>query len=159
MRRAIIASFTETENSKRKDRPELLKALEHCKRTRSVLVIAKLDRLARKVAFIANLMEPGVEFLAVDFPDLVEAAKEPRSLAGRDQRAEERGRETVEREVIALPGLKAAEELRPGGEAPGGPEPGPPQPVICEQGACYPFRGKIVSPGGFLLNFSFESTI
>jgi hypothetical protein len=80
-------------------------------------------------------------------------------LAGRDQRAEERGRETVEREVIALPGLKAAEELRPGGEAPGGPEPGPPQPVICEQGACYPFRGKIVSPCDFLLNFSFESTI
>jgi hypothetical protein len=124
-----------------------------------VLVIAKLDRLARNVAFIANLMESGVEFLAIDFPDLVEAAKEPRSLAGRDQRAEERGRETVEREVIALPGLKAAEELRPGGEAPGGPEPGPPQPVICEQGACYPFRGKIVSPCDFLLNFSFESTI
>ena len=33
-----------------------------------MLVIAKLDRLARNVAFIANLMESGVEFAAVDMP-------------------------------------------------------------------------------------------
>ena len=33
-----------------------------------MLVIAKLDRLARNVAFIANLMEAGVEFAAVDMP-------------------------------------------------------------------------------------------
>jgi DNA invertase Pin-like site-specific DNA recombinase len=33
-----------------------------------MLVIAKLDRLARNVAFIANLMEAGVEFTAVDMP-------------------------------------------------------------------------------------------
>ena len=32
------------------------------------LVIAKLDRLARNVAFISNLMESKVEFQAVDFP-------------------------------------------------------------------------------------------
>jgi DNA invertase Pin-like site-specific DNA recombinase len=65
----ILASYTETESGKRKDRPELLKALDHCRRTKSVLVIAKLDRLARNVAFIANLMESGVEFVAVDFPE------------------------------------------------------------------------------------------
>lgn len=33
-----------------------------------MLVIAKLDRLARNVAFIANLMESGVEFVAVGMP-------------------------------------------------------------------------------------------
>jgi DNA invertase Pin-like site-specific DNA recombinase len=32
------------------------------------LIIAKLDRLARNVAFVANLMEAGVDFEAVDFP-------------------------------------------------------------------------------------------
>jgi DNA invertase Pin-like site-specific DNA recombinase len=32
------------------------------------LVIAKLDRLARNVAFVSNLMDAGVEFEAVDFP-------------------------------------------------------------------------------------------
>jgi DNA invertase Pin-like site-specific DNA recombinase len=67
-RGTIVASFTETESGKRKDRPELLKALNYCNRHKAVLCIAKLDRLARNVAFIANLMDSGVEFVAVDFP-------------------------------------------------------------------------------------------
>src|SRR5712671_3689209 len=50
------------------DRPELAKALEACKRHKARLVIAKLDRLSRNLAFIATLMEAGVEFLAVDNP-------------------------------------------------------------------------------------------
>jgi DNA invertase Pin-like site-specific DNA recombinase len=32
------------------------------------LIIAKLDRLARNVAFVSNLMEAGVDFEAIDFP-------------------------------------------------------------------------------------------
>ena len=36
--------------------------------TGATLVIAKLDRLSRNVAFISNLMDSGVEFVAVDFP-------------------------------------------------------------------------------------------
>jgi hypothetical protein len=47
---------------------ELAKALEACKRHKARLVIAKLDRLSRNLAFIATLMEAGVEFLAVDNP-------------------------------------------------------------------------------------------
>lgn len=39
-----------------------------CRVHRATLLIAKLDRLARNVAFISNLMESGVEFEAVDFP-------------------------------------------------------------------------------------------
>lgn len=67
-RGTIIADFTETESGKRKDRPELSKALDYCNRHKATLCIAKLDRLARNVAFIANLMDSGVEFVAVDFP-------------------------------------------------------------------------------------------
>ena len=64
-----IAEFTEVESGKKaSNRPELLKALELCRRRRATLVIAKLDRLARNVAFIANLMESGVNFVAVDHP-------------------------------------------------------------------------------------------
>jgi DNA invertase Pin-like site-specific DNA recombinase len=43
-------------------------ALRLCRKHRAILVIAKLDRLARNVAFISNLMESGVEFVAVDMP-------------------------------------------------------------------------------------------
>ncbi len=64
----LIAEHTEVESGKRSDRPELLAALALCKRHKATLIIAKLDRLARNVAFIANLMESGAEFVAVDNP-------------------------------------------------------------------------------------------
>lgn len=65
----VIATFTEVESGKRKDRPELLKALAHCKLTGSTLIVAKLDRLARNVFFISSLMESKVDFVACDFPE------------------------------------------------------------------------------------------
>jgi DNA invertase Pin-like site-specific DNA recombinase len=67
-RRELLAEFTEVESGKRNDRPELARALDLCRRQKATLMIAKLDRLARNVAFVANLMESGVEFIAVDFP-------------------------------------------------------------------------------------------
>ncbi len=65
----LIAEHTEIESGKRNDRPELAKALDLARRKKATLVIAKLDRLARNVAFIANLMEAGVDFVACDLPD------------------------------------------------------------------------------------------
>jgi DNA invertase Pin-like site-specific DNA recombinase len=65
----VIASYTETESGKRSDRPELAKALAHARRSRATLVIAKLDRLARNVAFLSGLMEAGVDFVACDNPN------------------------------------------------------------------------------------------
>jgi DNA invertase Pin-like site-specific DNA recombinase len=64
----LIAEHTEVESGKKADRPELAKALEACRRQKAKLVIAKLDRLSRNLAFIATLMEAGVEFVAVDNP-------------------------------------------------------------------------------------------
>ena len=52
----------------RRDRPKLAEALALCRLHRATLVIAKLDRLARNVASISNLMESGFDFVAVDFP-------------------------------------------------------------------------------------------
>lgn len=65
----LVAEFTEIESGRRvSNRPELRTALEECRKRRAVLLIARLDRLARNVAFIANLMESGVDFVAVDMP-------------------------------------------------------------------------------------------
>lgn len=65
----LVKEFIEVESGKRYDnRPMLQQALDTCKRTGSKLLIAKLDRLSRNVAFIANLMESGVEFVAADMP-------------------------------------------------------------------------------------------
>jgi DNA invertase Pin-like site-specific DNA recombinase len=69
----IPPPFTEVESGKNDDRPELRKAIEHCKRTGSTLLIAKLDRLSRNASFIFKLKEElesaGVRFTACDMPD------------------------------------------------------------------------------------------
>jgi DNA invertase Pin-like site-specific DNA recombinase len=64
----LVGEFQEIESGKRNDRPALADALAMCRIHSATLIIAKLDRLARNVAFISNLMESGVEFTAVDFP-------------------------------------------------------------------------------------------
>jgi DNA invertase Pin-like site-specific DNA recombinase len=64
----LIGAFTETESGRKDDRPELDKALALCRKRKAKLVIAKLDRLSRSLAFIARLMEASVEFVAVDNP-------------------------------------------------------------------------------------------
>jgi DNA invertase Pin-like site-specific DNA recombinase len=65
---ALIAEFTEIESGARKKRPQLAAALAECKRRKAILIIAKLDRLGRNVAFISALMDSGVEFIAADNP-------------------------------------------------------------------------------------------
>lgn len=64
----VVGRFTEVESGKRADRVELAKALAVCRKHKAVLIVAKLDRLSRNLAFIANLMEAKVEFVACDLP-------------------------------------------------------------------------------------------
>jgi DNA invertase Pin-like site-specific DNA recombinase len=64
----MIAEFVEIESGKRNDRPKLAEALSLCRIHGATLIIAKLDRLARNVNFISNLMDSSVEFVAVDMP-------------------------------------------------------------------------------------------
>ena len=65
---AIIGQYVEIESGKRSDRPELATALEAARKGRATLLIAKLDRLARNVLFIATMMDAGVDFVACDQP-------------------------------------------------------------------------------------------
>ena len=63
-----ICEFVEVESGSKSNRPKLEAALAACRAHRATLLIAKLDRLARNVAFIANLLEGGVDFVACDMP-------------------------------------------------------------------------------------------
>jgi DNA invertase Pin-like site-specific DNA recombinase len=65
---SLVQEVVEVESGKRNDRPAIAEALRLCRLHRATLIIAKLDRLARNVNFISSLMESGVEFVAVDFP-------------------------------------------------------------------------------------------
>ena len=63
------AEYTEVESGKKHtNRPQLLAALQECRRKKATLVIAKLDRLGRNVAFISALMDSGVDFVCCDNP-------------------------------------------------------------------------------------------
>jgi DNA invertase Pin-like site-specific DNA recombinase len=66
----LVAEFTEVEHGTRKGnhRPQLAAALAQCRIHGATLIIAKLDRLARNVAFTSNLMESSVEFVCCDMP-------------------------------------------------------------------------------------------
>lgn len=65
----IIATFTEVESGAVRDRPQLAAALDLCRRKKAVLLIARLDRLSRSLAFIAQLLEAGVDVRAADVPE------------------------------------------------------------------------------------------
>lgn len=62
----VVAEYVEVESGKKAARPELAKALNHCRAAKACLVVAKLDRLARNVAFLSALMEAGLDFVALD---------------------------------------------------------------------------------------------
>lgn len=70
----LVAEFVEVESGKKTDRerPQLAAALSACKKHKAVLVVAKLDRLARNVHFISGLMESKVKFIALDMPEATE---------------------------------------------------------------------------------------
>ena len=64
----MLEEYREIESGKKDDRPQLAAALATCRKHKAVLVIAKLDRLARRVSFISTLMDGDVDFVACDFP-------------------------------------------------------------------------------------------
>lgn len=65
----VLARYVEIESGANDERPQLAAALDHARKTGATLLIAKLDRLARDVAFIATLMKSGVRIVACDMPD------------------------------------------------------------------------------------------
>ena len=66
----IYKSFTEIETgTSKRNRPILAQAIALCRELDATLIIAKLDRLARNVAFVSSLMDSKVKFKAVDMPE------------------------------------------------------------------------------------------
>lgn len=65
----VVAEFTDIQSGKDNDRPELVKALDICRKTGATLLVSKLDRLSRRLSFIATLMEdPKVSFRVASIP-------------------------------------------------------------------------------------------
>jgi DNA invertase Pin-like site-specific DNA recombinase len=67
---SIIGEFTEVESGRRADRPELDRALAAARLHRCPLVVSKVDRLTRSVAFLSRLLEAGVDVRFADLPQI-----------------------------------------------------------------------------------------
>ena len=102
----LLQELTEVETGKGAKaldrRPVLREALEYAKKHRATLIIARLDRLARSVAFVSGLMESGVDFVAADMPNAT-----PFMLHIYAAVAEEEGRAISSRTKAALAAAKA----------------------------------------------------
>lgn len=65
----VLETYVEQVSGARNDRQELNKALNHCKRTGATLLVAKLDRVSRRVSFIASLMESNINLKVAELPN------------------------------------------------------------------------------------------
>jgi len=110
----LVQEVLEVESGKRNDRPALATALKLCRKHRATLVIAKLDRLARNVAFISNLMESGVEFVAVDMPQALPSRRLRPFRRGPRQpsQPQKRGEQSLAAAAFRLSALQRS-ELQP----------------------------------------------
>jgi DNA invertase Pin-like site-specific DNA recombinase len=111
----LLRAYTEVESGKRSDRPELKRALDHAKLAKATLVVAKLDRLARNVEFLARVMNAGTEFVACDLPSANRMMLHIMAAV-----AENEAKATSDRTKAALAAYKARGGLL-GGARPGSP--------------------------------------
>jgi DNA invertase Pin-like site-specific DNA recombinase len=103
----LVKTFTEHESGGRNDRPELDRALKHARRVGAILVVAKLDRLARDSAFLMKLYDGDVPILFGDMPEIDGSAASRLMVQMMANIAEFERRRIGERTKEALQALKA----------------------------------------------------
>jgi len=64
-----LATYIEQVSGAKNDRIELKKALAHAKKEDATILVSRLDRLSRKVSFIADLMDRGIKFRVAELPN------------------------------------------------------------------------------------------
>ena len=95
--------YVEVASGRDDNRPQLQDAIAECRRTGSVLVVAKLDRLSRRLSFVASLLESDVRVVSVDLGKEADLL----TLQIMSMVSEAEARKISERTSAALQALKA----------------------------------------------------
>jgi DNA invertase Pin-like site-specific DNA recombinase len=115
----LAAEYVQVESGKRSDRPQLVAALAACKKLKAKLVVAKLDRLSRNLAFLAKLIDSGVTFVAADMPHANKMTLQVLAVFAEDEREAISARtkaalQAAKARGVKLGGPKLAEARRSG---------------------------------------------
>ena len=65
----LVTEYQDIESGKNNNRPNLIRAIEDCKKQDATLLIAKLDRLSRNASFILTPRDSKIDFVCCDMPD------------------------------------------------------------------------------------------
>jgi DNA invertase Pin-like site-specific DNA recombinase len=103
----LLAEYTEIESGRRNSRPQLAMAIQHCRKGKATLVIAKLDRLARNTRFLLGIVESGIDAAFCDMPEMPPGAVGKFMLTQLAAVAELEAGLTSERTKAALAAAKA----------------------------------------------------
>lgn len=114
-----LEEFTDVESGKRADRPQLQRALDLCRLTGAVLIIAKLDRLSRDAHFLLGLEKSGLEFVAADMPNANRLTVRLMAVIAQEER------EMISARTKAALAAAKARGVRLGGCRPNAPPPDP----------------------------------
>ena len=110
---SIVEEIIETESGKaHKNRPELQRALDACRRYGAKLIISRLDRLSRDPVFLLSLRDAGVDFVALDMPNA------NRLTVGIMALVAEQEREALSARTTAALAVKKAEGVKLGNPRP-----------------------------------------
>jgi DNA invertase Pin-like site-specific DNA recombinase len=104
---AIVKSFTEHESGGHNERPELAKAIRYARRIGAIVIVAKLDRLARDSQFLMTLHDGDVPIIFGDLPEVDGSAASRLIIQMMANIAEFERRRIGERTKEALHALKA----------------------------------------------------
>ncbi len=108
---SVLETYTEYASGAKNDRVELNKALKKCKKHKATLLVAKLDRVSRRVSWIAGLMESSINLRVAELPNADEFQLHIYASLAQQERRLISDRTKAALQVLKLKGIKLGSPL------------------------------------------------
>ncbi|MDP7344060.1 MAG: recombinase family protein, partial [Alphaproteobacteria bacterium] len=108
---SVLETYTEYASGAKNDRVELNKALKKCRKHKATLLVAKLDRVSRRVSWIAGLMESSINLRVAELPNADEFQLHIYASLAQQERRLISDRTKAALQVLKLKGIKLGSPL------------------------------------------------